>query len=215
MADTLWILALPSFHSLWLFSMSKLSSSRNRSLQSWVSQDLVRPGTTRLLMNAPIAGWMTCAMYGMWFLNAGHSISEASSVDSSSRVIEWLNEALSVIISHNRPSVNSKRSSTSFKCTTSPAAVCWLFSFHTELANKTGNEQAINLIESKFYFTQCAISIHIVITGWRYRELDSWCPSINRKSNFISWRQLFLICIYGQCILPPAYAAKGLSSRQQ
>jgi hypothetical protein len=31
---------------------------------------------------------MTCAMHGMWFLNAGHSIPEASSVNCSSHVIE-------------------------------------------------------------------------------------------------------------------------------
>jgi len=44
--------------------------------------------TPRLLMNAPKASCMTCAMHGMWFLSAGHSIAEASSIDCSSRVIK-------------------------------------------------------------------------------------------------------------------------------
>jgi len=44
--------------------------------------------TPRLLMNAPNASCMTCAMHGMGFLKAGHSIREASSVDCCSRVME-------------------------------------------------------------------------------------------------------------------------------
>jgi hypothetical protein len=39
-------------------------------------------------MNAPKASYMTLAMHGMWFFNAGHSIPEASSIDCSSHVIE-------------------------------------------------------------------------------------------------------------------------------
>jgi len=59
-------------------------------------------------MDAPKASWMTCPMHGIWFLNAGHSIPEASSVDSSSRVIEQFEEALSIVIPSKRPSVSSQ-----------------------------------------------------------------------------------------------------------
>ena len=68
MADTLLILALPSFWSLWLFPMSMLSFSPNYWSCSWASQDLVQPFSHRVLMNAHKASWMTCAMHGMWFL---------------------------------------------------------------------------------------------------------------------------------------------------
>ena len=44
--------------------------------------------TPRLFMNAPKAICMPCAMHSIWFLNAGHLIPEAASVDCSSRVIE-------------------------------------------------------------------------------------------------------------------------------
>jgi len=87
-ADTLLIVVLLSFRSLWLFPMSMLSFSSNCWLRSRASQDLVRPLTPRRLMNAPESSCMTCAMWRIWFLNAGHSIPEASSVDCSSRVIE-------------------------------------------------------------------------------------------------------------------------------
>ena len=83
MADMLLILAMPSFRSLWLFTMSMHSFSPNCWSRSWVSQDLLKPFTLRLLMNSPKANCMTCAMYGMWFLNEGHSIAEASRVDCS------------------------------------------------------------------------------------------------------------------------------------
>jgi len=114
-ADTLLILALPSPRSLWLFPMSMLSFSPNCWSHSWASQNLVWPFTLRLLMNAPKASCMTCAMHGMWFLNASHSIQEASSVDCSLRIIEKFEGALSVVIPSKRPSVSSKQSSTSFK----------------------------------------------------------------------------------------------------
>jgi len=88
MADTLLIRALPSFRSLPIFPMSMLSFSPNCWSRSWASQDLVQPFTPRLLMNAPKASCMTCAMHGMWFPNAGHLIPEALSVDCRLQVIE-------------------------------------------------------------------------------------------------------------------------------
>jgi len=83
MADTLLILVLPSFRSLWLFPMSMLSYSSNCWLCSWISQDLLWPVTPRLLMNAPKASCMTWAMIGMWFLSEGYSITETSTGDCS------------------------------------------------------------------------------------------------------------------------------------
>ena len=88
MADTILILGLPSSRSPWLLPMSMLPFIPNCWSCSWASQDLLRPFTPRLLMNAPKASCMTCAIHGMWFLNAGHLIAEASTVDCSSRVIE-------------------------------------------------------------------------------------------------------------------------------
>jgi len=81
-------------------------------------------------MNAPKASCMMCAIHGIWFLNAGHSIPEASSVDCSSRNIESLEEALSVVITSKWPSVSSKQSRTSFQCTASLAPVCWPVTDH-------------------------------------------------------------------------------------
>jgi len=168
MADTLLILALPSFRSLCLFPVSMLSLSPNCWSRSWASRDLLRPFTLCLLMNAPKASCMMCAMQGMWFLNAGHSISEASSVDCSSCVIELFEEALSLVIPSKWLSVSSKRSSTSFKCTAGLAPVCWPLTNHRWLACETGTEQAMNLIERELNFTQCPISIYIVSNNRRY-----------------------------------------------
>jgi len=76
------------FRSLWLFSMSMLSFTPNCWSHPLASQDLVWHFTLRMLMNAPKASCMTCAMQGIWFLQAGHLIAEASSVDCSSGVIK-------------------------------------------------------------------------------------------------------------------------------
>ena len=88
MANTLMILALSTFHSLWLFPMSMRSFSPNCWSRWWASQDLVRLFTPRLLMNTPVTSFMTCAMHGMWFLNAGNWMREAWKVDCSLQVIE-------------------------------------------------------------------------------------------------------------------------------
>jgi len=66
---------------LWAFSP-------NYWLHSGASQNWVQPFTHRLRMNAPRASCMTCAVHGMWFLDAGHSIPEVSTVDWSLPVIE-------------------------------------------------------------------------------------------------------------------------------
>jgi len=168
MADTSVILALPSFQSLWLFPMSIASFSPNCGARSWASQVLVRPSSHRLLMNAPKASCMTCAMHGMWFLKAGHCIAESSSVDWNSHVIEQFEEALSVLIPSEQPSVSSIRSSTSFKCTVSFAPVWWPFHYQPWVAFKMGLEQAINFINHKLNFTLCPVSIHIVSTDRHY-----------------------------------------------
>jgi len=78
MAITLVILALPSFRSLWLFPTAMLSSSLNCWSHSSDSEDLVWPVTPTVLMNAPEASRLRCAINSMWFHNAGHSIPEAS-----------------------------------------------------------------------------------------------------------------------------------------
>jgi len=167
MADTLLILALPSFRSLWLLPMSMLSFSPNCWLCSWASKDFVWHCTPRPLMNALKARCMTCAMHGMWFLNAGLTIPEASSVDCSSRVIEWFEEALSGAIRSKQPWVSSNQPRTSFKWAASHAPVCQLLTYHLVSALKMGKEQVINLIVSELNFTQCPISIHMVSNDGR------------------------------------------------
>jgi len=178
MADTLLILALPSFRSLWLFPMSMLSFSPNCWSHAWASQDLVPLFTPWLLENALEASCMTCAMHGMWFLEAGHWIAEASSVDCNARVIEYFEEALSVVIPSKRLFISSKQSSTSFKGMASLAPVCWPCTYYPWLVFETGKELAINLINSKLNFTQCPVSIHIVSNDRRYGEFVRRCPSI-------------------------------------
>jgi len=84
----------------------------------------------RQIFTAPNARCMLCAMHGMWFLNAGHSIPEASSGDCSSRVIMLFEEALSVVIPSTQPAVSLKQSSTFFKCTGCHAPVCWPLRYH-------------------------------------------------------------------------------------
>jgi len=150
MADTLLIIALPTFRSLWLFPMSIRSFSPQCWACSRASQDLVQPFTPKLLINALKASCMTCTMQSMWFLNAGHSIPEASSVDCSSCIIEWFEVASSVVIPSKWQSVSSEWYSTFFKCMAILAALCWLLTYHPWFAFETGTEQAINLIESEF-----------------------------------------------------------------
>jgi hypothetical protein len=138
----------------------------------------VWPVTPRLLRNAPKASWMTCAMHGMWFLNAGHSIPQSSSVDYSSCVIEWFEKALSVVSPSKQPLVSSNQSWTSFNCAARRGPFCGPLTNHPELAVKTGKAQAINLIKSELYFTQCPVSIHIVSNGQLYVKFVSWYPSV-------------------------------------
>jgi len=128
--NTLSILALPSFWCVQLFPMSMLSFSANYWSRSWASQVLVQPWTPRQLMNAPKASYMTCAMHGMWFHNAGHLKLEGSSVDCSSRDIDKYEESLSVAIPSTWPSVSSKLSCTAFKSTASLETVCCPFTWH-------------------------------------------------------------------------------------
>jgi len=148
MADTFVIRALPSFQSLGLFPLSILSFCPNCWSRLWVSQDLMWPFTPRLLKNAPEASSMMCAMHGMRYLNAGHSIPEASSVYCISSVIELFDEAFSVVIPSNWPSVSSKRSCASFKCMASLALVWLPLIFHHWLVFKIRKEYAINLIKA-------------------------------------------------------------------
>jgi hypothetical protein len=83
----------------------------------------------------------------MWFLNAGHSIPQASSIDCSSCVIKEFEEALSVIIRSIELPVSAKRSRMSFKCTASVAPICWPLTYDPKLAFIMGQQQAINLFE--------------------------------------------------------------------
>jgi len=153
MADTLLILALPSFRRLLFFPLSLFSFSPDCWLRSWACQDLVRPFTSRLLMSAPKACCMTCAMHRMWFLNAGHWIAEALIVDCSSPVIGKFGEALWVVIPSKQPTVSSKRSSTSFNRSASLALVWWLLIYHPYLAFETWKGQVIIFIENKLIIT--------------------------------------------------------------
>jgi len=134
MADTLLILTLPSFRSLPLFLMTMLSFSPICWWRSWASPDMVQPFTTRLLKKAPKASCMTCAMSGMWFLNAGHLTPDVSKVDCSPQVIEQFEESLSCATRSKRLSVSSKRSRISSRCTASLSPVCWPWSYHPYLA---------------------------------------------------------------------------------
>jgi len=113
-------------------------------------------------MHAPKARCMTCGMHGIWFLNAGHWIAEASSVDCSSCVIESFEEVLSVLIPSKRQLVHSKQSSMPFKSTATLAPVRWPLIYHPEIVFEMGIEQAINLIESELNFIYYPISINIV-----------------------------------------------------
>jgi len=153
MANTLSIQALPSFRCLWLFAMSMLSFSPTCWLRSWAYQDMVWLVTLRLLMNAPKASWMTCAIQGIWFLNAGHTMWKATRVDCSSWVIEKFEEALSVVFASKWPSVSSKWSCTSFNWMASLAPVCWHLTYHPKVAFQIGKALAINLIQSELYFS--------------------------------------------------------------
>jgi len=88
MADTLLILVLAFFRFLWLLPMSMVSFSSNYWSCSLACQDLMQCFTPKLLMNAPTASCMLCAMCGIWSVNAGHSIPDASSIDCSACVVE-------------------------------------------------------------------------------------------------------------------------------
>jgi hypothetical protein len=178
MADTLLILELPSFRSLWPFLMSVLSFSPNCSSHSCASYDLVGPFTPRRLMNAPKASWMMCDIHGMWFSKAGNSIAEASSVDCSSQVIKRFDEVLSFVIPSKWPSVCSKRSRSSLKCMASLALVCWTLTYCPQLAWVIGKEVVINLIKRKLHFTQCPILIHLVSNDQRYGQFIRWCQPV-------------------------------------
>jgi hypothetical protein len=93
-----------------------------------------------MLMNAPKASYMTCAMDGMWFLNAGHSIPEASRVDCSMHVIKEFEGALSVVIPSKQPSVSSTRSSRAFKYIANRAPVCEPLTYHSEIDFESAKE---------------------------------------------------------------------------
>jgi len=138
MADTLFIVALPSFRSLWLLTMSMLSFSPNFWLRWWASQDLVRALTPRLLMNVLDVSCMPCAMHGMWSLTAGHWITEPTIVECSSSAMKYFEDRLSVVIPSKRLSVRSNKLGTFLKCMTMLAPVCWPFTYHRRLGFGTG-----------------------------------------------------------------------------
>jgi len=88
MADTVFILVLLSLRNLWHFPISVLSLPQNCCLRSWASNYVVWYFTSTKVMNEPRASCMRCAMRGMWFLNAGYSMAESTSVYCSLWVIE-------------------------------------------------------------------------------------------------------------------------------
>jgi hypothetical protein len=112
-------------------------------------------------------------MHGMWFLNAAHSVAESSGDNCSSRVIEYFEEALSVLVPNNQPSVSSNRLRMFFNRAASLVPVSCLFTYDTELAFATAKAQAINIIESDLYLMQCPIWIHIVSNDRGYGECVS------------------------------------------
>jgi len=177
-ANTLLIWPLTSFQSLWLFSMSMLWLPWNCWSSSWASEELARPFTSRLLINPSKASYMTRPMHGMWFLNAGHSIPEAPRVDCSSQVIEWFEEALSVVIHSKRWSICYRQSLTSVTHMASLAAVCRPLTYHPEVAFKKVKAEAINLIESELYFSQCPMLIPIVTNDWCYDYFGHQWPQV-------------------------------------
>jgi len=123
MADTLLILALPSFRSFWLSPMSMLWLSPNCWSRSPDSKDLVRPlHRDRSGMHLKPAGWLApCMVCGSSKQPTGLSrprVLIAARVSSKN-----FKTVLSVVISCKRPAVHSKRSSTTMKCMASLTAV--------------------------------------------------------------------------------------------
>jgi len=157
----MFVQAMPSFRSLWLFSMSVLSFSPDCWSCSWAFHAILRPFITRLLINALKRSWMPCDIHGMWFRKGDHSIPQTSSVFCSSWVMERFYEALSVVNPNKRPSVRLKFSSTSFKCMACLAPVWWPLTYYPQLAWVIGKEVVINIIESELHFTQWPILIPI------------------------------------------------------
>jgi len=84
---------------------------------------------------------MTCALHGMWFLNAGYTIPDVSRVDCSSVVTGMIEEALSVEIRNKWLSVSSTGCSTSFKCTAKLAHIYWPLTDQPELTFETGKNR--------------------------------------------------------------------------
>jgi hypothetical protein len=124
-ANTLLILALPFFRSLWQFPVSVVQFPPNWWWRLCTSPDLVRTCPPIQPINALKASCMTCVLHGIWFLIGGHRIQEASRVDCSFQEIKELEEALPIIILRTWPSVSPNWSSTSIIYMASLAPICW------------------------------------------------------------------------------------------
>jgi hypothetical protein len=128
----------------------------------------VRLFTPWLPVNAPEASWMRCTMHGRWFLNAGHSMPEASRVGSNSQVIEEFEKVWLVEIPRKQLLVSSKRLRTSFQYLASCAPLCWLLTCHLYLTFAQWIRQAIKFIENELNFAQRSFSIHIANNSRSY-----------------------------------------------
>jgi len=176
MSDTLLILALLCFRSLWLFLISMYSFSPNCWSRLSASQNVVQPFTSRLVINTPRARWMTCVTRDMWFLNVVLSIPGPSIVDCISLIIEQFEEAFEVVLPSTQPSKSSKGSRMCSNCMGTGAPVCWWLTSYASLAFEIGIVWAINLIKSELYFLQCPIAISIARNDWHYSQFVCRCP---------------------------------------
>jgi hypothetical protein len=149
MAGTWLILALTSFRSLGLILVSIHSLPPNDWSCGWASRVSVRSFTPRLLMNGPKASCMSCALHGLWLLNAGQPIAVDSSVDGSSCVDEWFEEASSVVISWKPPLVCSTPSITCLIHSALQASVFWPLTYHRLLTLNIVKEHANTLSKSE------------------------------------------------------------------
>jgi len=117
LANTLLILALPSFRSLWHISLCMLSFCPNCWSRWCASQVLLQPSTLRLVMNSPQASCVTRAMHGLWFLNLSNLSMEVWRANCRASVAKQFKKALSVVIWSILQSVSWKQSRTSVKRT--------------------------------------------------------------------------------------------------
>jgi len=212
MADTLLILRIPTFQSLWLIPISMLSFSAKLSSCSWAAQDLVWLFTTGLLINAPKASCMMCPIQGRWFLNAGHSIPESSSVDFhllSYWVIWW-----SIISCNAKQTANGQLKTVMHILQMYGYPCCSMLAIDLSSLicfwnwKRTGDQPHQMPVEL-YPMPNCNSDR----TQWATLSLVNSLMSIRSKqTHLIWWSQLLPNCIHGQCIYHPTSVVTGCSA---